>query len=570
MHMNEGDSMNRRTVVAYSVLVMASACLGQGSCDEDTGKAPGSEGDPCFGDETCDGGLKCLFGVCAKGPVVPDVIQGTDPGITTDPGNGTDLDRGTDLGNDPGNELGADTGPTCVPEFYKECAEDALYWFDSCDVPGDKVVDCPHGCLDGSCLICTPDCGGRECGPDPVCGASCGTCPESNCTGLTWTAAKTCITGACTGGTLDCDDGKECTTDTCDPAGGCSNVLQGGYCLIGGTCYTNGQANTGNACQECAVSKTTTDWTDATNGTPCGTGKECYGNQCVSVAVCGGITCPVIGGYNASCNTKQHCEYANPDTTGWKQWDVWVHVPAGSFPMGSSEGESGSSSDERPLHTVTFAKGYLIAKHPVTVSQYEACMSASPGTCTAPSTVDWSGNGWGTNTTANGRSTHPQNGLSWAQSGAVCAWLGGRRPSEAEWEYAAKGPVHRKYPWGDTPAPTCSNNTAVFNAAGGAAGYGCGTGGTWAVDSKAAGASWNGTLDMSGNVWEWVEDWWHSDYTGAPTDGSAWVVPAGSNRVIRGGSFNTGASGMRSSYRDLGPPGYRNADLGGRCLRPLQ
>ncbi len=289
--------------------------------------------------------------------------------------------------------------------------------------------------------------------------------------------------------------------------------------------------------------------------------------QDIVVDTCNGATCAVISGYTATCNAQDHCEYANVDTTGWKQWDVWVHVPAGSFTMGSPSTESSRSTDEDPNHTVTFASAYLIGKYEVTVLQYEACQADSPGTCTPPSTQDWAGT-QGTNTSANGRSTHPQNGLTWAQAGAVCTWLFGRLPSEAEWEYAATGPTHRKYPWGGTPAPTCANNTAVFNEAGTTAGYGCSSGGTLAVGSKTAGVSWSGALDMSGNVWEWVEDWYHSNYTGAPTDGSAWV-DTGDGRVIRGGSFLIVASFLRSSNRYTGTPDYRYAYFGARCLRPI-
>jgi formylglycine-generating enzyme required for sulfatase activity len=74
---------------------------------------------------------------------------------------------------------------------------------------------------------------------------------------------------------------------------------------------------------------------------------------------------------------------------------------------------------------------------------------------------------------------------------------------------------------------------------------------------------------MSGNLWEWNEDWYHNSYTDAPSDGSAWVDPAGSNRVIRGGSFNYNAANMRSAGRNYNTPGDRGAHNGARCLRPL-
>lgn len=90
-----------------------------------------------------------------------------------------------------------------------------------------------------------------------------------------------------------------------------------------------------------------------------------------------------------------------------------------------------------------------------------------------------------------------------------------------------------------------------------------------AAGSKTAGVSWSGALDMSGNVWEWVEDWSHSNYTGAPTDGSAWVLPVGTLGVFRGDGFASDASGLRSSLRSNAAPDKRSATFGGRCVRDL-
>jgi formylglycine-generating enzyme required for sulfatase activity len=320
----------------------------------------------------------------------------------------------------------------------------------------------------------------------------------------------------------------------------------------------------------CSVQgQTDTDCDGDPDATDCAPGDPSQG------LACGGTACPCLSGFRTSCNAQAHCEYANADPTGWKQWDVWVHVPAGSFTMGSPSSETGHQSSEDPNLTVTFAKGYLIGKYEVTVAEYEACLAN--GKCTTPSTVDWDGLGWGTNTSSNGRGSHPQNGLTWDQAGAACLWLNGRLPSEAEWEYAASGPVHRKYPWGNSPEPTCSNNTAVFSELSTwERPWGCnactsaGCSGTSAVGSKTDGASWCGALDMAGNVWEWCQDSWHDNYIGAPTDGSAWMQPNSDYGVAHGGSFGPEASFLRSSTRAYRPlRGGHYSYYGARCLRPL-
>jgi len=317
-------------------------------------------------------------------------------------------------------------------------------------------------------------------------------------------------------------EGKECGADGC--GGSCGGCPVGFSCAVEGLCYWDGK-------------------------------------------LCGGAECPALDGYEVSCNPQFHCEYHDKDAIGWKKWDVWIWIPPGSFNMGS-QGEGGDA-DETPPHTVAFAKGYFIGKYEVTVEEYEACHAAN-AKCTPADTTDGPMT-QGTNTSANGKSDHPQNGLTWWQATAFCAWVGpgGRLPSEAEWEYSATGPVHSVYPWGNTPGPTCSNNTAVFLETGGEAGYGCGKGGTWTVGSMMAGASWSGALDMSGNVWEWCKDWYHQGYATAPADGSAWLEPPGSFRIGRGGSFNGGPVSLRLAERGTGTPGLRAATWGARCVRPL-
>jgi len=224
-----------------------------------------------------------------------------------------------------------------------------------------------------------------------------------------------------------------------------------------------------------------------------------------------------------------------------------------------------------PAHDVTFTNGFLIGKYEATVAQYDACASEMPGLCTAISLNSDPGN-QGVNTNAEGKGQHPQNALDWEQASDFCSWLapGGRLPSEAEWEYAAKGPIHRKYPWGDMPEPTCENGTAVFNEDGGVEGGGCGAGGTHEVGTMLLGASWSGALDMGGNVFEWCQDYRHPNYVGAPQDGSAWLEPSAVSRILRGGGFHSEAGQMKSATRNYYSPGLGHAGVGVRCVRHMQ
>ena len=134
---------------------------------------------------------------------------------------------------------------------------------------------------------------------------------------------------------------------------------------------------------------------------------------------------------------------------------------------------------------------------------------------------------------------------------------------KSEREYAASnGSAENVYPWGDT---TADCTYAVMDDT--THSDGCDTGRTWSVCSRTTGNTGHGLCDMAGNVWEWVQDWYHIDYTGAPTDGSAWVSPSGSYRVFRGGGFGNQADGLCAAYRGYAPPSDRSGTLGFRCVR---
>ncbi len=229
---------------------------------------------------------------------------------------------------------------------------------------------------------------------------------------------------------------------------------------------------------------------------------------------------------------------------------TWVPIPGGTYEMGSDEGYGAN----RPLHEVT-VPDFEMTSTEITVRQYRACMKA--GKCSAPTADEVFYEyypGWHP-----GNEDYPMAFVSWDQARAYCRWAGGRLPTEAEWEYAARSagqPID--YPWGNTPA-TCTY--AVM--------WGCGTDNPMVVCSRTMGNTAQGLCDMAGNVEEWVEDDYHPDYTDAPGDGSAWVdSPRGTKRVTRGSSYGSEQSwGLSTSYRLHADPTWQHMAIGFRCAR---
>ena len=214
-------------------------------------------------------------------------------------------------------------------------------------------------------------------------------------------------------------------------------------------------------------------------------------------------------------------------------------IPAGSFQMGSPDNEQDRDGDEDPVHRVTFTEGFWLGKYEVTQKQWEAVMGDNP------SYYD------GVN--------RPVENVSWNDIQDFESALDGafRLPSESEWEYACRAGTTTRFYWGDDGNYNDIDRYAVYssNDPGGTANVGTKLPNVW------------GLYDMSGNVYEWCEDWYHSDYTSAPSDGSAWTSPSGSYRVRRGGGWNDLARYCRSANRSYSDPSARYYGLGFRLAR---
>ncbi|GIK71666.1 MAG: hypothetical protein BroJett021_06540 [Chloroflexota bacterium] len=217
---------------------------------------------------------------------------------------------------------------------------------------------------------------------------------------------------------------------------------------------------------------------------------------------------------------------------------TYVPVPAGEFIMGSPE--SVGDDDEHPQHTV-YLDAFWIMQTEVTNAQYARCVAA--GACSAPDNSYWQDPAYG---------QHPVTDVDWNQAAAYAQWVGGRLPTEAEWEKAARGTDGRTYPWGDEqPDSSLANCCGFVND-------------TTPVGSYPAGASPYGALDMAGNVWEWTADWYDSGYYSQSPAQNPTGPAGGDYRVLRGGSFYVDSAFVRVAGRRRYNLDLRSWNLGFR------
>ncbi len=225
--------------------------------------------------------------------------------------------------------------------------------------------------------------------------------------------------------------------------------------------------------------------------------------------------------------------YFRVDRRGVSQ--VWV--PAGCFLMGSDPGQDANAqADEMPQHQVCITQGYWIDQYEVTNAAYQQFI----GDGGYRNRAYWSADGWQWLTSK--QFTAPQDfdffnspeqprvGVSWYEAEAYARWRGGRLPTEAEWEYAARGPDSRLYPWGNA----YQNGYANIDESdiGGQK-----VGRSAAVGSYENGKSWINAYDLIGNVWEWVNDWYDANYYQQRIKDDPPGPTTGTNRVLRGGSY---------------------------------
>jgi serine/threonine-protein kinase len=204
----------------------------------------------------------------------------------------------------------------------------------------------------------------------------------------------------------------------------------------------------------------------------------------------------------------------------------YVQVPAGEFQMGGAENDS-------PTRRV-YVDGFYISRHPVTNAEYHAFAEATgyrrPEYWKDGIYPDW-------------QADHPVTYVNWHDAAAYCRWVGGRLPTEAEWEKAARGTDGRRYPWGGAFDTTRCNSRE-------GAKEGTSTVGRYSP----SGDSPYGVSDMAGNVWEWVLDWWVALESDTSLQQNPMGPAAGKTKVIRGGSYLNAESLVACHARDHARP----------------
>lgn len=245
----------------------------------------------------------------------------------------------------------------------------------------------------------------------------------------------------------------------------------------------------------------------------------------------------LAGGYllvsSSSHNTKAGDTWERPEDKMEMVYVPKTTFPLTTFRMGSNDGES----NEQPVHRVNL-DAFWIDKTEVTNGQYALCVA--DGTCEKPRFISGA--------------QQPVVGVDWRNANDYCKWVKRRLPTEAEWEYAARGPKGNLFPWGNS-SPSCE----LLN-------YDMCIGEPTIVDSNSPeGDSWVGVSNMAGNVSEWVNDWYDDDYYANSPSQNPIGPTVSLTKVMRGGSYEDNTFDVRSSNRFSRDHTHSSESLGFRC-----
>lgn len=263
-----------------------------------------------------------------------------------------------------------------------------------------------------------------------------------------------------------------------------------------------------------------------------------------------------------------------------------VVLPSGSLAMGSPDSEDGRADDEGPVHSVNIS-AFAMGKTEITRGQFaefvnqtkhdtgDKCWTLEGGQYEERSGRNWREPGYPQD------DNHPVVCINWNDANAYAEWMSKktgkqyRLPTEAEWEYAARGNTSTARYWGENPDEACAyangaDKTAQAQIIGAS---------SWSIHNCTDGFAYTAPVDsfkpnafglnnMLGNVWNWTEDSYHDSYNGAPTDGSAWQGD-GAKRVLRGGSWNNSPRSVRAAVRNMEKPELRFSIFGFRLARTL-